>query len=185
MTDRTLTRLLTKARTGHPGRSEAYSWLRTKFERLYPLLERRKLTFQQVADDLAESGKRGGRGKPLTAHAAFEIWKRVKNDVAAEEPWRMDAVRIAMQHGGTVQNPRRRESKRGANANQPPPVVATPAPRPPVPSYPPPPPQSRRRKQDAIHSRPNASSSADEAPLTPEEILAHLTATINRRSGRR
>lgn len=183
MTDRTLTRLLAKARSGHPGRSEAYAWLRIKFERLYPLLEWRKLTFQQVAEDLAESGKRGGRGKPLTAHAAFEIWKRVKQDVAAEEPWRMDALRIAMQHGGASQKPRVRESRRGANADQPPPVVTTPAPRPPIPSYPAPL-QSRRPKIAATHSRPNAPSSAVGAVQTPEEMIADLQETINRRSGR-
>ena len=181
MADQTLTRLLAKARAGHSGRSEAYSWLRAKFEQLYPLLKQRKLTFQQVADDLALSGKRGGRGKPITAHAACEIWKRVKHDTATEEPWRLEAVRAAMQRGRTAQKPDSRGHERGANAERPPVAVTTPTPRPPVPHYQPPP-QSTPLTQSALHSRPDAASSPSGALQTNEERLAHLKATIERRN---
>lgn len=175
-----MTRLLAKARQTHAGRSEAYVWLRAKFERLYPLLEQRRLTFQQVADELLLSGKRGGRGKPMTAEAAYVMWNRVQRDVANEEPWRADAARISMQEGWPVQKPRRREPERGVNADRSPPVVTTPAPRPPVPHYPPPP--TAPPAQSTLHSRPDAPPTASGATQTPEEMLADIRATIKQRS---
>ena len=181
MADRTLTRLLAKARETHAGRSEAYVWLRAKFERLYPLLQQRRLTFQQVANELVLDGKRGGRGKPMTAEAAYEMWNRIQRDVAAEEPWRMAAVRTAMQHGEALRKPRSGEPERGKDADRPPPVVTAPAPSPLVPRYPPPP-SPTPPAQSALNSRPNAPSSASGAAQTPEEMLADMKAIVKRRN---
>lgn len=179
MADQTLRRLLAKARENHAGRSEAYCWLRARFEHLHPLLAQRRLTFQQVADDLVLGGRRGGRGKPVTADAVRRIWHRVQRDVATEEPGRMGAVRTALQHGTPAQKPRSRKPERGVNADQPPPVVTTPAPRPPVPHYPPPP---APPAQAALPSCLNASPHADGRTQTPEEMRADIRATIKRRS---
>lgn len=181
MADRALSRLLAKARETHAGRSEAYVWLRAKFEPLYPLLQQRRLTFQQVADELVLNGKRGGRGKPMTAEAAYEMWNRVRRDVSAEEPWRMATARTAMQHGGATPKPRSREPERGADADRSPPVVTAPALTPPVPHYPPLP-SPTPPAQSALHSRPNAPSHADGRTQTPEEMLADLDAIIKRRN---
>lgn len=181
MADRTLTRLVAKARETHAGRSEAYVWLRAKFERLYPLLQQRRLTFQQVANELVLNGKRGGRGKPMTAEAAYEMWNRIQRDVAAEEPWRMAAARATMQHGGASHKPRTGEPERGRNADRPPPVVTAPAPSLPVPHYPPPP-SPTPLAQSALNSRPNAPSKPGGAIQTPEEMRADIRATIKRRS---
>ena len=180
MADRTLSRILATARASQAGHSEAYSWLRAKFEHLYPLLEQRRLTFQELADDLVASGKRGGRGKPVTAHAARDLWNRVQHDIAAQQPWRTVAARTAMHHGGAALKLRSRGPERGANADRPPPVVAAPTPMPPVPHYPPPP--ITPPAQSALHSRPNASPNGGSRTQTPEEMLADLDATIKRRN---
>jgi len=184
MADRTLSRILATARASQAGHSEAYSWLRAKFEHLYPLLAQRKLTFQELADDLVASGKRGGRGKPVTAHAARDIWNRVQHDIAAQEPWRMNAARSSMQEGWPGQKPRRREPERGVNADRPPPVVATPTPQPPIPDYLPPPATLPLLPpaQSALHSRPNASSNASGRTQTPEEMRADLKSIIKQRN---
>ena len=183
MADRTMTRLLAKARQIHAGRSEAYVWLRAKFERLYPLLEQRRLTFQQIADELVLSGKRGGRGKPMTAEAAYEMWNRVQRDVASEEPWRADAARITMQEGWPAQKPRQREPERGKDADRPPPMVATSTPRPPVPYYPPPPPPMMPM-QGMMDPRPHSELSEEERKARAAANIYRLRRRIAEASGR-
>jgi len=179
-TDTTFRRLMARPKKGgHGGRTEAYAWLRVRFEKLSPRLWNRP-GWRGIAEDMAAGGIKGGNGKPLTARAIMRIWPRVCQDVAAEEPWRVDAVRNATQERELVQNPRNRESERGKEADRPPPVVATPAPRPPVPHYPPPP--TTPLAQSALHSRPNASPNASGGTQTPEEMLADLKATIKRRN---
>lgn len=181
MANQALTRLIKKARTGHAGRSEAYGWLRARFEHFYPLLERRNLSFREIAEELAIDGILGGRGRPMTAHAARRIWGRVAHDVTAGEPWRVDAARAAMQQGKAAQSPRPPEPEHGANADRPPPVVTAPAPRPLIPHYPPPPP-TRPPAQSTLHSRPDAPPNAGGAIQTPEEMRADIRAIIKRRS---
>lgn len=184
MADEALTRLKAKARETHVGRSEAYSWLRARFEHLYPLLARRRLAFQQIADDLVASGKRGGRGKPMTVHAARQIWRRVQRDVASEEPWRLHVVQSAMQHGGMLQKPRRREPERGVNADRPPPVVTTPTPQPPVPYYPPsvlPPPKPLLKPE--LSSRPHEELSEEEREAYAEAQILRLRRKAAEMSG--
>jgi len=184
MADETLTRLKAKARETHVGRSEAYSWLRAKFEHLHPLLTQRRLAFQQIADDLVASGKRGGRGKPMTVHAARQIWRRVQRDVATEEPWRMDAARTCMQEGWSAQKPRRREPERGKDADRPPPVVTAPAPRPPVPSYPSPVlPPPKPLLQPAIASRPHEELSEEEREAYAKAQILRLRRRFAEASG--
>ncbi len=184
MADETLTRLKAKARETHVGRSEAYSWLRAKFEHLHPLLKQRRLAFQQIADDLVASGKRGGRGKPMTVHAARQIWRRVQRDVATEEPWRMNAARLSMQEGLPVQKPRRPEPERGKDADRPPPVVTAPAPRPPVPSYPPPVlPPPKPLLQPAIASRPHEELSEEERETYAKAQILRLRRRFAEASG--
>ena len=183
MADETLTRLRAKARETHVGRSEAYSWLRAKFEHLYPLLTQRRLAFQQVADDLAASGKRGGRGKPMTVHAARQIWRRVQRDVANEEPWRMNAARISMQEGRLAQKPRRREPECGPNADRPPPVVTAPTPWPPIPYYPPPPPPTTPM-QGTLDHRPHSELSQEERRARTDANVRRLRRRFAETSGR-
>ncbi len=182
MADRTLTRLLAKARETHAGRSEAYVWLRAKFERLYPLLEQRRLTFQQIADELVLGGKRGGRGKPMTAEAANEMWNRVQRDVASEEPWRMDAARISRHQGELAQKPRRRDPERGVDADRPPPVVTAPAPQPPIPHYPPPPPMMPM--QGMVDQRPHSELSQEERRARTDANICRLRRRFAETSGR-
>ena len=182
MADQTLRRLLAKARENHVGRSEAYCWLRARFEHLHPLLEQRRLTFQQVADDLAFGGKRGGRGKSMTADAARRIWHRVQRDVAAEEPGRMAAARTAMQHGEALRKPRSGEPERGKDADRPPPVVTTPAPRPPVPHYPPPPPMMPM--QGMVDQRPHSELSQEERRARTDANIRRLRRRFAETSGR-
>lgn len=187
MADRTLTRLRAKARETHAGRSEAHVWLRAKFEHLYPLLEQRRLTFQQVADELVLSGKRGGRGKPMTAEAAYEMWDRVQRDVAREEPWRLDAARVSMQEGWPVQKPRNREPERAKDADRPPPVVTAPAPRPPVPYYPPPvfpvPPPPVPLLRPDLASRPHEELSEEEREAYAKAQILRLRRRFAESSG--
>jgi len=184
MADRTLSRILATARASQAGHSEAYSWLRAKFEHLYPLLAQRKLTFQELADDLVASGKRGGRGKLVTAHAARDIWNRVQHDIVAQEHWRMDAARISMQEGWPVQKPRRREPERGVNADRPPPVVAISAPRPPAPSYPPPVlPPPKPLLEPAIASRPHEELSEEEREAYAKAQILRLRRRFAEASG--
>jgi len=179
-TDTTFKRLMARPRKGgHGGRTEAYAWLRVRFEKLSPRLRNRP-GWRGIAEDMAGGGIKGGNDKPLTARAIMRIWPRVCQDVAAEEPWRVDAVRIATLERELVQNPRNRESERGKDADRPPPVLATPAPRPPVPHYPPPP--TMPPAQSAMHSRPNAPPIASGAKQTPEEMRADIRAIIRRRS---
>jgi len=182
MTDQTLARLLAKARTSHAGRSEAYSWLRAKFERLYPLFEQRKLTFQQIADELVLGGKRGGRGKPMNAQAARRIWNRVEHDVAIQEPWRMNAARISMHQGELAQKPRRREPERGVDADRPPPVVTAPTPRPPIPHYPPPP--SMTPMQGMVDQRPHSELNQEERRARTDANVRRLRRRFAETSGR-
>lgn len=182
MADGILARLLARARDGHAGRSEAYAWLRARFERLYPPLERRRLTFRQLAEDLAAGGKMGGRGKPLTEDAVRRIWGRVRRDIAAEEPSRMAAAQAALRHGRTARKPGGRGTGRGADADRPPPVVAAPAPRPPVPSHPPsPPPMPAAR--GATHSRPDAPSDESDRTAQAKAQILRLRRLVAERSG--
>lgn len=183
MADRTLKQLLARARAGSSRNTEAYLWLRPKFERLYPLLERRKLTFQEVADDLAAGGIRGGRGKPLTADAARRIWNRIQRDVATEEPWRMAAARTTMQQGGALHKPRTREPERGKDADRPPPVVTAPAPRPPVPYYPPPVPPMTPM-QGMMDQRLHSELSQEERKAQADANVRRLRRRIAEASGR-
>ena len=184
MADEALTRLKAKARETHVGRSEAYSWLRASFEHLYPLLARRRLAFQQIADDLVASGKRGGRGKPMTVHAARQIWRRVQRDVASEEPWRMNAARISMQEGWPAQKPRQREPERGKDADRPPPVVTAPMPRPPVPHYPPPQTMPAQPVQATLVHRPHSELSEEEREALARANTLRLRRVIAQASGR-
>jgi len=174
MANQALTRLIRKARTGHAGRSDAYSWLRARFEHFYPLLERRNLSFREIAEELAIDGILGGRGRSMTAHAARRIWGRVAHDVAVGEPWRVDVTRTAMQRGETAQSPRPREPERGVNADRPPPVVTTPALRSPVPSYPLP------TYQPSTPHLPHAAASRPHEELSEEEREAYADAHILR-----
>lgn len=77
---------------GNAGRSEAYAWLRLRFEQLASRLQHRP-GWPAVAAGMALGGIKGGRGKPLTGPALRRIWSRVCRDVAAEESWRLEAVR--------------------------------------------------------------------------------------------
>ena len=169
--DTTLARVMARAgRSGKAGRSEAYAWLRLRFEQLASRLQHRP-GWPAVAAGMATGGIKGGRGKPLTGPALRRIWSRVCRDVAAEEPWHEEAIRTAPQHGATAGKPCRREPVRGAKANRPPPIVTaselsaafhvSPRTEPslsplmvPVPSCPPP-----LASRDAMNSRPNAASS--------------------------
>jgi len=179
-TDTTFRRLMARPRKGgHGGRTEAYAWLRVRFEKLSPRLRNRP-GWRGIAEDMATGGIKGGNGKPLTARAIMRIWPRVCQDVAAEEPWRVVEVRIATQERELVQNPLNRESERGKNADRPPPVLTTPAPTSPVPHYPPPP--TTPAAQSALHSRPNASSNASGRTQTPEEMRADLKSIIKQRN---
>jgi len=177
-TDTTFRRLMARPKKGaHGGRTEAYAWLRVRFEKLSPRL-RNKPGWRGIAEDMVAAGIKGGNGKPLTARAIMRIWPRVCQDVAAEEPWRVDALRITAQERELMQHPRNRQSERGVNADRPLPVLATPAPLPPVPHYVPP----LLLAQSALHSRPNAPPIASGTTQTPEEMLADIKATIKKRS---
>ena len=185
MADQALTRLMRKARTGHAGRSEAYGWLRARFEPFYPALERRNLSFREIAEELAIDGIPGGRGRPMTAHAARRTWGRVVHDITVEEPWRVDAARAAMQEGWPAQKPRRREPERGKDADRPPPVVVTtPAPMSPVPYYPPPvlPPPKPLLKPE-LASRPHEELSEEEREAYAEAQILRLRRKVAEMSG--
>ena len=83
-TDTTLHRVMTRPRTsGQGGRTEAYVWLRVRFEKLSPRLQNSP-GWRGVAEDMAAGGIKGGNGKPLTARAVMRIWPRVCQDVAAD-----------------------------------------------------------------------------------------------------
>ena len=131
-----------------------------------------------VAAGMVLGGIKGGSGKPLTGPALRRIWSRVCRDVAAEEPWRADAVRTASQRGTPARRPHRREPGCAPNADQSPPTVTalepsrafcahlrpdlSPSPsRVPVPGCPLP-----AVSRSAMHSRPNAASIGRD----PEEI---------------
>lgn len=158
-------------------RSEAYAWLRLRFEQLASKLQHRP-GWPAVAAGMTMGGIKGSRGKPLTGPALRRIWSRVCRDVAAEEPWRAEAVLTASQHETPACKPHRREPRRAPNADRSLPAVTAPDPsrafcahprtecspspsRVPVPSCPLPP-----ASRDAMHSRPNAASSGRD----PEEI---------------
>ncbi len=162
---------------GNAGRSEAYAWLRLRFEQLASRLQHRP-GWPAVAAGMAMGGIKGGKGKPLSGPALRRIWSRVCRDVAAEEPWRVEAVRTASQHGMPARRPCCRELGRAPNAGRAPPIMTAPEPsaafcanpytecspspsKTPVPSCPLPP-----VSRDAMHSRPNAASSGRD----PEEI---------------
>lgn len=173
--DTTLVRVMAEAgKSGNAGRSEAYAWLRLRFEQLASRLQHRP-GWPAVAAGMATGGIKGGRGKPLTGPALRRIWARVCRDVATEEPWRADAVRTASQHGTPALRLHRCQPGRAPDADQSPPTVTAPEPsrafprpdrspspsRAPVPSCPLPP-----VSRDAMHSRPNAASIGRD----PEEI---------------
>ena len=184
MADQALTRLMRKARTGHASRSEAYGWLRARFEHFHPLLERRNLSFREIAEELAIDGILGGRGRPMTAHAARRIWGRVAHDVMVGDPWRVDAARAAMQEEWPAQKLRRREPERGKNADRPPPVVTAPAPRPSVPYCPPPvPPPPAPLLRPDLALRPHEELSEEEREVYAEAQILRLRRKVAEMSG--
>lgn len=176
--DTTLARVTARSRrNGDAGRSEAYAWLRLRFEQLASRLQHRP-GWPAVAAGMAMGVIKGGRGKPLTGPALRRVWARVCRDVAAEEPWRADAVRTASQHGTPARRLHRHVSGRAPNAGRSPPTVTAPEAsrafrahsrpdpssspsRVPVPGCPLP-----AVSRDAMHSRPNAASSG----CDPKEI---------------
>ena len=176
--DTTLARVMAGARkSGDAGRSEAYAWLRLRFEQLASRLQHRP-GWPAVAAGMAMGGIKGGRGKPLTGPALRRIWARVCRDVAAEEPWRADAVRTASQHGTPARRLHRYEPGRASNADQSPSTVTAPEPSRAFRAYPRPDPSPSPSRvpvpgcplpaasRGAMHSRPNAASSG----CDPEEI---------------
>ena len=183
-TDTTLRRLMARPKKGGDGgRTEAYAWLRVRFETLSPRLRNRP-GWRGVAEEMATGGIKGGNGKPLTARAVMRIWPRVCQDVAAEEPWRVNTARSAMQEGELAQKPRNRESERGKDADRPPPVVTAPAPKPPVPHYPPPtlPPPVPLLRPD-LASRPHEELSEEEREAYAEAQILRLRRKVAEMSG--
>jgi len=181
--DTTLTRVMTRPKEkGHGGRSEAYAWLRLRFEQLSPRLRNRP-GWREVAEDMAAGGVKGGRGKPLTGRAVMRIWPKVCQDLAIEEPWRVEAVRLALLQGESVQKPRRREPERGVDADRPPPVVTAPAPRPPIPHYPPPPPPMTP-VQGMVDQRLHSELSQEERRARTDANILRLRRRFAETSGR-
>lgn len=183
-TDPTLTRMLARQRnSGDARQSEAYVWLRLRFEKLVPTL-RNKPGWRVVAEEMAADGIKGGRGKPLTGRAVMRIWSRVCQAVAADEAWRTNAARGAMQEGELAQKPRSRESERGKDADRPPPVVTAPAPRPPVPHYPPPQTMPAQPVQGTLVHRPYSELSEEEREALARANTLRLRRVIAQASGR-
>jgi len=182
--DAVLARVMKRPKeSGHGRRTEAYVWLRIRYEKLSPRL-RKKPGWRGLAEDMTAGGIKSVDGKPLTGHSVMRIWSRVCQDVATEEPWRTDAVRAAMQHGTTMQKPRSREPERGANADRLPPVVTTPAPRPSVPYYPPPTlPPPKPLMQPAIASRPHEELSEEEREAYAKAQILRLRRRFAEASG--
>ena len=88
--DTALARVTARSRrTGDAGRTEAYAWLRLRFEQLASRLQHRP-GWPAVAAGMAMGGIKGSKGKPLSGPALRRIWSRVCRDVAAEEPWRLE-----------------------------------------------------------------------------------------------
>lgn len=171
--DKTLARLIARSKEKTDGRqSEAFVWLRLRFLRLSPRL-RTGPGWRGVAEEMAADGIKGGKGRPLTDQAVRRIWSRVCQAVAAEKAARVNAKRLAPEHGEPTQKPRSREPERGANADRPPPIVTTPTPPPPVPYYPPPP-SSVPSTPSAMQSRPHETLSDDERTAQAMKEIAHL-----------
>lgn len=183
-TDPTLTRMLARQRnSGDARQSEAYVWLRLRFEKLVPTL-RNKPGWRVVAEEMAADGIKGGRGKPLTGRAVMRIWSRVCQAVAADEAWRMNAARGAMQEGELAQKPQNREAERGKDADRPPPVVTAPMPRSLVPHYPPPQTMPAQPVQGTLVHRPYSELSEEEREALARANTLRLRRVIAQASGR-
>lgn len=183
-TDTTFRRVMAQPKkSGHGGRTEAYAWLRVRFEKLSPRFRNRP-GWRGIAEELAAGGIKGGNGRPLTARAVMRIWPRVCQDVAAEEPWRVTAVRVAMQEGEVAQHLRRRESERGKDVDRPPPVVTASMPLPPVPHYPPPQTMPAQPVQGMLVHRPHSELSEEERKALAHDKTLRLRRVIAQASGR-
>ena len=85
MTDQLLDRVLARSReASYRRRSPAYRWLRERHDKLAPAFEEFEPPLREIADEMAEGGITGGKGKPLNAKALLGIWRRVCRDLRVE-----------------------------------------------------------------------------------------------------
>ncbi len=153
-----------------PERSPLFWWMYNHHAALERTWAGQRVNWVHFCKRTAVAGITDQTGKPPTQTTAAKTWERVRQQKAREQ-----VVHDKRQRA------RNREPERGVHADRPPPTVTTPARQPPVPYYPPPP-LPTCSTQGALHSRPDPPSKASGAVQTPEEMLADLTETINRRT---
>lgn len=154
MTDPLFDRVLARSReASYRRRSPAYRWLRERHSRLSLAFDEFEPPLREIADEMAEGGITGGKGKPVTAKALLGIWRRVCRDL------RIEATELAEHKAAQAAAV---QSRGGHSSRLPATWKPTPVEPPPARAVP----------------RPIPSTNTDSAPAPPRELPEAARATL-------